>query len=137
MRTSRPARLLWAAGLLLPLAAAAGSPPDFEKLYAIAVSEGGAAFTGFSAERGRRFFTSTHGNDWSCASCHTRNPSGPGVHATTGKEIAPLAPAANRRRFVDAAKVEKWFMRNCKDVLKRPCTPLEKGDVVAYLMSSR
>ena len=58
-----------------------------------------------------------------------------GKHVKTGKEIAPLAPAANPQRFADAAKAEKWFNRNCNDVLGRACTASEKGDVLAYLMS--
>ena len=90
---------------------------------------------GFSVQRGERFFHSTHGNDWSCASCHTANPLAPGKHAKTGKPIEPLAPAANPKRFTDAAAVEKWFRRNCNDVLGRACTAQEKGDVTQYLMS--
>jgi len=92
---------------------------------------------GFSAQRGEAFFKATHGNDWSCASCHTANPLGPGKHAKTGKPIEPLAPAANPKRFTDAAAVEKWFRRNCNDVLGRACTAQEKGDVTAYLGSLR
>jgi hypothetical protein len=30
--------------------------------------------------------------------------------------------------------VEKWFRRNCNDVLGRTCTPSEKADVMAYLL---
>ncbi|MGZ3790026.1 MAG: DUF1924 domain-containing protein, partial [Bacteriovorax sp.] len=33
------------------------------------------------------------------------------------------------------AKVQKWFKRNCNDVLERVCTPQEKGDFVKYMMS--
>ncbi|MBP6356968.1 MAG: DUF1924 domain-containing protein, partial [Burkholderiaceae bacterium] len=33
----------------------------------------------------------------------------------------------------DTAKVDKWFARNCKDVLARECNALEKADVLAYL----
>ena len=47
--------------------------------------------------------------------------------------IAPLAPAFNPERFSDPAKVEKWFRRNCNDVLSRECTAVEKADVLAYL----
>jgi hypothetical protein len=91
-------------------------------------------FQGFSAERGKRFFGMTHGNDWSCASCHTDNPAANGKHAKTNKVIQPLAPSANAERFTDPRKVEKWFKRNCNDVLERACTPQEKGDVLAYLL---
>lgn len=92
-------------------------------------------FNGFSAARGEQFFKSTHGNDWSCSSCHTQNPAQPGKHAKTDKPIKPLAPAANPARFTDQAKVDKWFKRNCNDVLRRACTPLEKGDVLTYLLT--
>lgn len=94
-----------------------------------------SGFVGFSVSRGEQFFRATHGNEWSCATCHTENPLGAGRHAKTGKPIAPLAPAANTERFTDAAKSEKWFRRNCNDVVGRPCTTQEKGDVLAYLMS--
>ena len=33
----------------------------------------------------------------------------------------------------DEAKVDKWFRRNCNDVLSRECTAVEKADVLAYL----
>ena len=86
------------------------------------------------AARGQRLFTSTHGGDWSCASCHGKPPTGDGRHAGTGKHIAPLAPAFNPQRLTDQAKVDKWLRRNCKDVFSRECTAQEKADVLAYLM---
>ena len=67
--------------------------------------------------RGQQFFTSRHGQEWSCASCHASMPGAQGRHASTGKTIAPLAPAFNPQRFTDEAKTEKWFKRNCNDVL--------------------
>ncbi|NNM69338.1 MAG: DUF1924 domain-containing protein, partial [Gallionella sp.] len=70
----------------------------------------------------------------SCASCHTDNPAAQGKHAKTEKIIKPMAPAANPGRFTDAAKVAKWFKRNCNDVLERECSAQEKGDVMTYLM---
>jgi len=89
----------------------------------------------FSAARGEQFFKSTHGGDWSCSSCHTQNPANPGKHAKTERIIKPLAPSANTARFTDSAKVEKWFKRNCNDVLSRACTAQEKGDVLTYLLT--
>ncbi len=86
-------------------------------------------------QRGRDLFTSTHGKEWSCSTCHGAVPVQPGKHAATGKSIAPLAPAFDARRFSDAAKVEKWFGRNCNDVLGRPCSATEKADVLAWLIS--
>ena len=85
--------------------------------------------------RGQQFFSSQHGKEWSCASCHTAKPTVEGKHASTGKPIAPMAPAVNPRRFSDAAKTEKWFRRNCNDVVGRECSPAEKADVTAWLLS--
>jgi cytochrome c peroxidase len=86
-----------------------------------------------NAARGQAFFGSKHGGEWSCASCHGVPPTGTGKHASTGKAIEPLAPAFNPKAFTDAARVEKWFRRNCKDVLARECNAAEKADVLAYL----
>lgn len=94
-------------------------------------------FQGFSAARGEKFFKVKHGSEWSCASCHTENPLGTGKHAKTEKPIDPLAPSANAERFTNMKKVEKWFKRNCNDVLDRVCTPQEKGDVLSYLLAIR
>ena len=115
----------------------AATPQEIQQGFEAAARAGGAAFAGFSAARGEQFFKSRHGTDWSCASCHTQSPAQPGQHAQTGKSIEPLAPAANPQRFTDAAKVEKWFRRNCNDVLGRACSAQEKGDVVQYLLTQR
>lgn len=85
--------------------------------------------------RGQEFFTSKHGKDWSCSSCHTAKPTAEGKHATTGKVIGPMAPVLNPQRFTEAAKTEKWFRRNCNDVLGRECSATEKADVLAWLLS--
>jgi cytochrome c peroxidase len=85
--------------------------------------------------QGQKFFNATHGREWSCASCHNAVPTGDGKHASTGKAISPLAPAFNPQRFTDVAKSEKWFRRNCNDVLARECTAAEKADVLAWLVS--
>lgn len=117
------------------LAASPTSPAELQAAWLAEARQSNPALRAFSAERGRSFFSTTHGSDWSCASCHTNNPGQGGSHAVTRKLIEPLAPAANPRRFSDAAKVDKWFGRNCKDVLGRACTPEEKGDLLAYLLT--
>ena len=66
---------------------------------------------------------------------HTSAPSVDGKHASTGKVIAPLAPAFNPERFTDMAKTEKWFRRNCNDVMGRECSSSEKADVLAWLLT--
>lgn len=126
-------------GLLLNfvmvLPAWADQPQDFLTSFAAAANKDDAAFSGFEASRGEQFFKSRHGGDWSCSTCHTDDPTATGRHTVTHKAIEPIAPSANPRRFTSPAKVEKWFKRNCKDVLKRECTAQEKGDVLTYLLS--
>ncbi|HCT39899.1 MAG TPA: hypothetical protein DF427_01700 [Moraxellaceae bacterium] len=126
--------------LLLPgmlFAAGTDTPARLQAGYAAEALATSPAAGPLSAERGRQFFTSRHGGDWSCASCHTTDARKSGRHAVTGKVLKPLAPAANPDRFTDATKVEKWFRRNCKDVLGRECSAREKGDVLTYLQSLR
>jgi len=87
-----------------------------------------------NADLGRTFFTTRRGGEWSCSSCHGNPPVKTGQHANTGKDIAPLAPAFNPQAFTDSARVDKWFRRNCNDVLKRECSAPEKANVLAYLI---
>jgi hypothetical protein len=117
--------------LLLSTAAHAETPRDFLTRFE---KEAGATA---SVERGGRFFASKQGSDWSCTSCHTERPTQPGRHVKTDKPIQPLAPAANAVRFTDTGKVDKWFGRNCNDVLSRVCTAQEKADVLAWLMAQK
>ena len=88
-----------------------------------------------SASKGEAFFKASHGQAWQCTSCHGTSPMKGGRHASTDKGIEPLAPAANAKRFTDSAKADKWFRRNCKDVLARECTAAEKADVLAWLIT--
>ena len=111
--------------------AAGGDTSAARQLERFAAQSGAAA----QPSRGRAFFTSTHGREWSCASCHGESPTSAGRHAATGKAIDPLAPAANAAAFTDSAKVDKWFRRNCRDVTGRECTAAEKADVMAWLLS--
>jgi hypothetical protein len=85
--------------------------------------------------RGQQIFTIKHGKEWSCSSCHTAIPTVDGKHASTGKVIGPMAPAFNAERFTDSAKTEKWFRRNCNDVMGRECTAAEKADVLSWLLT--
>ena len=121
------AALLLALASLLP----AHALTPAEQLNAYTAQAGAPA----QAARGQKFFNSRQGKDWSCASCHGASPTAPGKHASTGKLIAPLAPAFNPERFADSAKTEKWFRRNCNDVVGRECSAAEKADVLAWLMT--
>lgn len=119
------------AGLLAcvvhPIAVHAAAPAELQAAY------GTLAGTTADPSRGQQLFTTRHGREWSCSSCHGTVPTQPGKHASTGKPIAPLAPAINPERFVDAAKTEKWFRRNCNDVMGRECSAAEKADVIGWL----
>ncbi len=88
------------------------------------------------AARGDAFFKASHGQEWRCASCHGSVPVVGERLASTDKLIEPLAPASNPKHFTDTAKVEKWFRRNCKDVLVNKCSALEKADVLALLLTA-
>jgi len=122
------------ASLLLALAAGlAQAATPAELLAGYSALAGGTP----SAERGQKLFTTNFGRDLglSCASCHGAPPTKPGKDVVSEKPIAPLAPAFNARRFTDKAKVETNFNLNCKDVVGRICTPGEKADVLAWLIS--
>jgi hypothetical protein len=122
-------------GLLTASHAVAEAPDHFIKLYGEQCKQENPAFQGFDPVRGRELYTKQQASDWSCATCHTEDPKIQGEHCETHKKIQPMAPAANPDRFTDAAKVEKWFKRSCKDVLGRECSAQEKGDFLTYLAS--
>ena len=115
---------------IAPAALAAGTSAA-EQLRYWSAQAGGPG----NADKGRVFFAGKHGAEWSCASCHGAPPTADGKHASTGKRIAPLAPAFNPKAFTDEATVQKWFRRNCNDVLSRECSAAEKADLLAYLSS--
>lgn len=115
---------------------AAASAP----VFAVTPAEQLAAYTVLAGSlpqpvRGQQIFTTKHGKEWSCSSCHTAIPTVDGKHATTGKVIGPMSPAFNAERFTDSAKTEKWFRRNCNDVMGRECTAAEKADVLSWLLT--
>ena len=116
---------------LWPAAAGAADTSAAEQLARWSAQAGAPG----DAARGRALFSATQGGQWSCASCHGDPPTRAGRHAQTGKTIATLAPAFNAESFTSAAKADKWFRRNCKDVLSRECSPREKADLLAWLVS--
>ncbi|HQO15824.1 MAG TPA: DUF1924 domain-containing protein [Methylotenera sp.] len=125
-------------GLLLSFNTFAAPPQELLKQYEVQAKQEHSAFTGFSAEKGATFFKTervhSDGKNVSCATCHTADPRNQGK-TRANKVIEPMAPIVNPKRFTDAAKVEKWFGRNCKDVLERACTAQEKGDYISYMLS--
>lgn len=127
-------RFILVTALLAALPVWAG-PQDILNGYAAQAKQENPGFKGFSAAAGERFYHTKGSTGVSCASCHTDNPRAQGSHRTTARNIAPIAPVANRERLTDPAKVEKWFGRNCRDAQGRACTTQEKGDFIAYLLS--
>ena len=92
----------------------------------------------FNAETGKTRWTEMHvskktGKQINCQSCHGKNLTQPGKHNKTGKVIDPLAPSVNPERLTDIKFINKWFKRNCKQVLGRKCADQEKGDFLEYL----
>ena len=130
--------ILFILALGASLCAHAATPQELLRQYENEAKNESAAFAGFSADRGASFFrterTRSDGQKASCSTCHTADPRNPGK-TRANKVIEPLAPIANPQRFTDPAKVEKWFGRNCKDVLERTCTAQEKGDFIQYLIN--
>lgn len=126
------------AALLFSINAFATTPQELLRQYEVQAKQENPAFTGFSAERGAIFFraerTHSDGKKVSCSTCHTSDPRNQGK-TRANKVIEPLAPSVNPQRLTDAAKVEKWFGRNCRDVLERACTAQEKGDYIQYLVN--
>lgn len=124
--------------LLVMTASAWAATPD--QILDNLVREARQTEAGFTASvaRGERFYRARQAGGKeadSCASCHTDNTKAVGKHVKTHKAIEPLAPSANKQRFTDMAQVEKWFRRNCREVLGRVCTPQEKADFTAYVLS--
>jgi len=119
-------------------ASLAGPREDVLAQYAAAAKTVSPAFAGFSAARGETLhhkkFAGGKPDTPACTSCHAADPRSAG-RTPAGKAIEPVAVSVTPARYTDAAKVEKWFKRNCNDVLGRECTPLEKGDWLSYMMS--
>lgn len=127
-----------AALLARPSGAHAASPVTSELVreYGSLAKSENHAFQGFSRAEGRRIYTAEFDRDgqrMSCATCHTQDPRGRG-RTPIGKIVEPLSPEANPERFTDRRHVEKWFKRNCNQVMGRECTAEEKGHFLTYLL---
>lgn len=137
-RTTRTlSTLLASIGILVAGAAHAGVREDQMAQYASAAKAANPAFVGFSAERGKTLhtqaFTGGKPDTPSCTACHGKDTRGTGK-TPTGKTIDAMAVSVTPARYTDPAKVEKWFKRNCTEVLGRVCTPQEKGDWLTYML---
>lgn len=124
--------------LCISLTSMAGPQDDLLARYGAEAKKADSGFTAFSASLGEKFHTTRFGagkpDTPACTSCHAENPRQKG-QTRTGKVIEPMAASASPSRYTDPAKVEKWFQRNCNEVLGRACTPREKGDWLTYMLS--
>jgi hypothetical protein len=124
--------------MLVTTTAMAGPREDLLAQYATSAKAAVPSFSGFSASRGKTFYNQAFAggkpDTSACTSCHGNDPRSPG-RALTGKTIEPMVVSASPSRYSDPAKVEKWFKRNCNEVLGRECTPQEKGDWLTYMSS--
>ncbi len=131
---------LRAFALLCGLAASAGAlaapPAALIERYEAQARAADPAFAGFSVERGESLHRTRYAlgkpDTPACTSCHGEDTRAAGK-TRTGKLIEPMAPSVVGTRYSDPAKVEKWFKRNCTEVLGRECTPQEKGDWLAWM----
>ena len=126
------------AALFHSLVASAGPLEEQLTTYATAAKAANPAFAGFSAARGEKLHTTRFAlgkpDTPACTTCHGSDPRSPG-NTQPGKRIEPVALSASPGRYADPATVEKWFKRNCQEVLGRQCTALEKGDWLNAMIS--
>lgn len=122
---------------LIAASTLAQATPATDELFARYQSAGAK---GFDAARGDKAWhkesTGEEGKAMSCTTCHGPDLSKEGRHHKTNKVIQPMAPSVNKERFADAKKIEKWFKRNCNDVLGRECSAQEKGDFLKFLLGN-
>jgi len=132
--------ILLAAALALTFSASASAGPREDQLakYASAAKAANPSFSGFSAERGKTLhnqsFTGGKPDTPACTSCHGKEPRTAG-RTLAGKAIDPVAVSSAPSRYTDPAKVEKWFKRNCSEVLGRECNAQEKGDWLSFMLA--
>lgn len=129
--------LLLLCTVALSAAAAAGEREDLIARYTAEARAADAAFAGFSAARGETLHRARHAGGKAdtpaCTSCHGDDARAAG-RTRAGKAIEPMAASVSPTRYTDSAKVEKWFKRNCTEVLGRECSAREKGDWLAWMM---
>lgn len=155
------ARLLPLLAGVVALSAHGDNPPQLVERYAVLALQADPAFNGFSVARGHDFYFGKHVlagvGAVSCASCHLDDPRQPirahraevlcrACHVINESEhpdpahakkrhIDPFAPVVNPDRFRDFDRTERYFEVNCRMLLKRSCSPLEKGDLIVWLLS--
>ncbi len=143
--------------------ATAQSPDHLLERYGQLARAADPAFERFSAERGRAFYFAPRViiglGEANCASCHLDDPTQairahrakvlcrachvidesehPDPAHAKKRHLGAFSPAVNPERFRDFDRVERHFEVNCRMVLQRACTALEKGDLITWLITLR
>jgi hypothetical protein len=129
-------KTLGAVALILSMPVFAGPRDALLTQYAAEARVAAPAFSGFSAARGKTLhnqnFAGGKADTPACVSCHGNDPRAAG-RTRSGKTVEAMAVSVTPTRYLDPAKVEKWFRRNCNEVLGRACSPQEKGDWLTYM----
>jgi hypothetical protein len=144
----------------LPFDANAGTAEELLGRYEREARAEAPEFRGFSAEEGQEFYFRKYPapilGEVGCVTCHLQDPRRSVMRHRTKipcrachviddtehvdpenakkREIKAFAPVANPRRFTDPDLVESWFRLNCRYVLKRSCTAVEKGNLLTWLL---
>ena len=109
---------------------------DLINHYADLATSESQPFVAFDPDRGKELYLkqfSTGKIDTpSCTTCHTSDPTQAG-ETRAGKAIDPMAVSVSPDRYQTLKKAEKWFGRNCRSVLGRECTAIEKGDFLSFM----
>jgi Domain of unknown function (DUF1924) len=155
------ASIVLACGHLIAGAVWAETPHQILAVYAAQAKTQNPSFAGFSAERGEalyiephmvkgagmvscsschlkdaRYSVLAHQTDIPCRTCHVINDwEHPDPKHAKKRHIEPFAPSANPKRLSDPRYVETFLRLNCRLLLDRDCTTLEKGDVLTYLIA--
>jgi hypothetical protein len=108
-----------------------GSPPDFDHRFGL---HAGTRHRRRIEHLFKTNFSTGKPDTPSCTTCHTTDPRKTG-QTRAGKDIEPMAASANSKRYSEQAKTEKWFGRNCNNVLGRECTATEKGDFITFMLA--
>ena len=143
--------------------ATAQSPAHLLERYGHLARAEDPAFERFSAERGRAFYFAPRViiglGEANCASCHLDDPTQairahrakvlcrachvidesehPDPANAKKRHLGAFSPAVNPERFRDFDRVERHFEVNCRMVLQRACTAIEKGDLITWLITVR
>ena len=113
---------LWAGLALVPLTSLAADTSAAQQLERWSAQAGAPG----QPERGRAFFTTPHGGEWSCGFVPRQSADGEGQAREHRQGDRPARTGLQPGTFTDSAKVDKWFRRNCIDVWAVSAAPARR-----------